>query len=679
MGSGAVPEPGAPGPARSGLGVRAWIGRGSGVIAGFVLLDLLLPTLIFVTLTLRLHPSLAGQLDTRLGAPDLLTPSDSNGTIWFYWWFAQSFAEGKDLLYPDVVCAPAGQALGNNFPNRMDAWFALPFFQNYPFPRSFNLTLLAVPVAGALSGFWLFRSRGLGRLVALGAGACFGFDSFGGFELLNGRIASGLVLWYPLFLIPWLWALELPWRAAVGATVLAGLAGAAAVHAYVPAALGLLLVALASALRALFWPRPGVSRARPWAVGLGVVLVGALASAPYVHEVMVVRDAETVTTGQRRDTRAAWDPKLYEELRQWWRTPRGPSGGQGKRDPDALADAQPVSALWRRPPGDVGSRGYVAPILLIAGVAGAALAGRRGGWALLAMVGAWLLTLGPYAVVAQGPLELARVGGARVALPTAWILDLLPYASSFLRPYRYTPLLLLALGLGLGLGATRLGGLVGGVVSGWLRARSPVGPDGPPILLSAERVGGWVAAGVAGALSLGAAAATLDQVRRAGGFDLLEHPWDPPAGIRQIAADPEPGIVVELPVGIGHASALLQVVHQKDRSEGHHDLRAAIFSGGQTPPGCYELPFLEALWGLGRRDRHAAAEAAIDPAIDPAAIHGAYAAGVRYVVLYPELMRQLFPRDTPVDGRGVQAALTRTLGAPIQQDTETVVWRLPAP
>ncbi len=632
----------------------AW--RGALGRVGGSLLDLALPLLVFGYLTVSLHPSLAGHLDSRLGAPDLPNPSDSNGTIWFYWWFAQAFEQGKDLLNPDVVCAPRGQALGSNFPNRMDAWFALPFFRHYPFPRSFNLTLLAVPVAGALAAYILARTRGLGRLVALAVGACFGFGAFTGFELLNGRVASGLLLWYPLFLVPWFLALELGPVAAGIAALAAGVAAAAAVLAYVPVALALLLVALLSALYRVFRPQLGVSRWRPLAVGLVVALVGGVGSAPYAHEILVVRTVEPDVSGTARTTRSAWDPALYRELRQRLQTPTGPSGGQGRRDPDVINDAQPINHLWSPPKGDAGSRAYVPPLLVGAGLLGGLLGGRRGRLALVAMFGAWLLTLGPYALIAQDPAELLRIGGARLVLPTAWILDLLPYASSFLRPYRYTPLLELTAAFAAAFGAQALGG--------WLGTRL-VGRVGP-------RLGGWAGTLVAATLMVALAAGSVRSVQQAGGYTLLEHPWSPPPGI-QMLAEAAPGTVVaELPVGAGHALALYQVAHGKSRTEPHHDLRSAIFDGGTLPQGCYTLALSKLMWGLGRRGQHAAAEAALDEA----AIAEALAANIRYVVLYPMVMRMLFPRDTPVDGRGVAAALTRRLGPPVLADDHTWIWEV---
>ena len=82
--------------------LRAGLLRGGALL----LLDVIAPIYLLIRLVMALHPTLVAHLDTRLGAPTLLNPSDSNGTIWFFWWFEQAWSAGKDLLYPDVVCAP---------------------------------------------------------------------------------------------------------------------------------------------------------------------------------------------------------------------------------------------------------------------------------------------------------------------------------------------------------------------------------------------------------------------------------------------------------------------------------------------------------------------------------------------------------------------------------------------
>ena len=54
-------------------------------------------------------------LHTRLiGGGPPVTPSDINGTLWFYWWAQRALERGQDLIHPDVICAPTGQSLGSN-------------------------------------------------------------------------------------------------------------------------------------------------------------------------------------------------------------------------------------------------------------------------------------------------------------------------------------------------------------------------------------------------------------------------------------------------------------------------------------------------------------------------------------------------------------------------------------
>ena len=86
-----------------------------------------------------------------IGGGNPTTPSDVNGTLWFYWWVTQSMERGIDLLRPDVICAPTGQSLGSNFPQHIDALMAAPFLNHLPFPAAFNTFVVLIPVLGGIA------------------------------------------------------------------------------------------------------------------------------------------------------------------------------------------------------------------------------------------------------------------------------------------------------------------------------------------------------------------------------------------------------------------------------------------------------------------------------------------------------------------------------------------------
>ena len=112
-----------------------------------------------------------------IGGGNAVTPSDVNGTMWFYWWVTQAQSRGVEQTTPDVICAPTGQSLGSNFPQHVDALMASPLMSSLPTPMAFNLFVCLIPVLGGLSAFaaarWLKVGWGGAMMVAL----LFGFNS----------------------------------------------------------------------------------------------------------------------------------------------------------------------------------------------------------------------------------------------------------------------------------------------------------------------------------------------------------------------------------------------------------------------------------------------------------------------------------------------------------------------
>ena len=168
-----------------------------------------------------------------VGGGNATTPSDVNGTLWFYWWTSIAQSRGADLLTPDVICAPTGQALGSNFPQHVDALMAAPFFQYLSFPAGFNIWVTLIPVLGGFAAWLAARWLGLGRCMALMVAILFGFNSLSLHELANGKPPSALVFTLPLFIGSWLKSITARGRSALIWIVVAGFAAALAIQHYV--------------------------------------------------------------------------------------------------------------------------------------------------------------------------------------------------------------------------------------------------------------------------------------------------------------------------------------------------------------------------------------------------------------------------------------------------------------
>ncbi|HNH45849.1 MAG TPA: hypothetical protein PKY30_02365 [Myxococcota bacterium] len=628
---------------------------------GLFLLDFLAPLLFFSVFSAALVPEISGNLDGVIAASSGLEPSDANGTIWFWWWVHQATVSGKDLLNPDVVCAPAFQNLGVNFPNRIDALAALPFFHFLPFPRSYNMALLAVPVAGAMAAYPCFRRYTHYRLLAVLAAALFGFQAYTFGELIGGRPVTGLLATIPLFLFPFLAALETRSVGWWGWSVVAGAAGSLLVQHYIPFALFSLWFGLGAALLRTLWPAEGVPRYRPLVVGGITALLGLFLSGPYVHETLLVRKAGPTAAMyfKPKEPAALYETRLWTELADLWKTQKSfrgqlpPPSRASQRYVNVTEQSMPWSWLWKFPREEAGRRALV-PMAMLVGASLLSMAGGRRGmvwWGAAFFF--WLLVLGPYAAesVDRDRMRYLLVGGQTVPLPMAWILKALPDLSAFLRPYRIVPMMVFCLLMGMVVGGQRLLDLLQTRPGPLVRALSLVAV---PLLAS---------------FLLG----DLQRRLEGGRWIRLPHEaWAPPAFFQKMAADPEDYGIIELPVGVGHGAALLQVYHQKRRSEGHHDEMDAAASEKEPPKPCYTLPLVRSLWYLGLPGK----DSLVEPGLSTEALQEARDAGFRYIVVYPSVYQSLQRRGSKVNPTVALERLTQILGPPEVQQRDLVVFRL---
>ena len=312
----------------------------------------------------------------------------------------------------------------------------------------------------------------------------------------------------------------------------------------------------------------------------------------------------------------------------------------------------PWSWLWKLPREESGRRALVPlAMLIVAGLL--SLAGGRRGWAWLG--GAfflYLLVLGPYAAesVDRERMRYLLVGGQTVPLPLAWILRAVPELSAFLRPYRIVPLMVFCLLMGMVFGGQRLMEAAGRLPHRYAKVASHL------LLLL-------------GMFLLGDLQKRLDGGRWS---QIPSEVWAPDPFFQQIAEDPEDYGIIELPVGVGHGTALLQVYHQRRRSEGHHDEMDAAAAGKEPPAPCYQLPLLRSLWYLGIPGK----DSLVEPGLAPEALQGAREAGFRYIVVYPSVYQSLQRRGSKVNVTVALDRLKQLLGEPQVQQRDLVVFRL---
>jgi len=590
-------------------------------------LDGLLPITVLAAVSAWLAGPLFGALDRLVvGGGTGVTPSDVNGTLWFYWWTQNALNRGVDLLTPDVICAPTGQALGSNFPQHVDAMMAAPLFDALPFPSSYNLWVFSVPVISGLAAHVAARWLGLNRALALMVAVLFGFNAFSIHELANGKPASALVFTLPLFMAAWLRCLTTPGRRVWPWLVVAGFSAALAIQHYVLYAMFAAAFGAVVLIAHLVRPSPGCSRRRPLMAGLVVLLIGITLSAPYLKRLL----------GERRPMVAAaplslTDPAVLRE--------------QG----ESMDIGYPIRVDSDE---TLPRRGAFPTILTLMALLLIPLGGKRHRAWLLGAVGFYLVTLGPMAAWSVRPeVEWMRIAGRGVPLPTWGLNKIFPFSIQFFHPGRAFPVVVLCAAMSVGFGLQA-------VIEQWKRAKRWL-----PLLVGAAVA--WVG---------------MVQVYNQGGLVLLYAPWTPHAFITQLAEAEDKQAIIEFPVGLGHATAPAQLVHGWRRSESHHDYVSAL-QADRPPDDCLQLPFLQALWDISRGaplHTQPNADRPIASAQDPAAIRSAHDAGFRYVVGWRAGFDVLRQAGIDVDREQAIGQVTKVLGNPIVSDETLSVWRIPA-
>lgn len=548
-----------------------------------------------------------------IGGGNATTPSDVNGTLWFYWWTATAQARGVDRLTPDVICAPTGQALGSNFPQHIDALMAAPLFANLAFPAGFNLWVTLIPVLGGFAAWLAARWLGLGRASAFMVAVLFGFNSLSMHELANGKPPSALVFTLPLFVGSWLKCITTRGRSALAWVVVAGFATALAIQHYVLYALIAAFFAAGTLAVYSIRPSPGVARRRMVVASVMVVLIGLSFSAPYLKRLL----------GERRPMPTAMAPQISDPavIRE-----------QGESiDVGYIFGVDVDESLPRRAAFPV--------VLTLAALLLIPVGGTRHRRWLAAALGFYLLSLGPMAATSVRPeVEWMTIAGRGVPLPTWWLNQIFPFSIQFFHPCRVFPMVVLCMGMAVANGLqcwTR----------NWSGTRRLTSP-GLAILI----------AGIG-----------FFHVRAQGGMHLLTAPWAPHPFFEQLAEADTPGAIIEFPLGLGHATAPDQLVHGWKRSESHHDFIAAL-KAGERPEDCYQLPIFTPLWDLSRGDNPQGPSAAN--------ISGAARAGFQYLIVWRSGFDVLHQAGIDVDREGSIRTLRNWFGPPILADEQLVVWAL---
>ncbi len=610
-----------------------------------------------------------------------LEPIDYGATVWFYDWVAQALSRGVSILEPDTVCAPTGTTLGNNFPNWGDAILASPLMGLLPFPLDYNLWLAAIPVLGGLAAYAALRCLTERRSLALLGAWLFGFNAFSAFQAVLGRPSLALVAILPLCLGALWTATRRRGASAVAWGFGAGLLAGLALHFYVLYALLAWLLGGLVQLGRLLRPHPDSDRRWTAAVALAALVGVSLSATPYLYQATALQPrfpAPRVEVDQQAGEVAPawalgspepveqrllgpWEPELWAFTWAFVRDRLGSVGEPSTPSPGMAADslesmarhALPYTFPWRGagPRGDpagVLPLGWLAPLVLLLALA----AGPRAwGWVAVTLA-LWLLCLGPWVTEPEGLRSTPLlVDGRRLRLPLWYLVQVLPEAGSFLKPARLFPGFLLSLVVTLTVSLDSLARRS----QPWLARRwAPA-----PTLL-------WPGLAAGLALASGLAMAKL-------GRELDDTtPFEPWAFHQQLADDPRPGAIIELPLGMGQATAGFQTIHGRARAEDHRDTIAAQLQGEPSPADCYRLPLLQQLWDLGRG-------APLPERLDPQRIEQARQAGFRWVLVYPEAYRRLERRGLRYDAEAVRALLETSLGAPVHQDDDIVAYGLGEP
>lgn len=668
--------------------------------------EVVLPLLLYVGLSIYVWGEVALR-PARVVFRQFLTcrPEDALGTVWFYHWFQQAIARGVPVLAPDIVCAPRGALLENNFPNHVDAWLAAPLFALFPFPISYNLWWVAIPVLGALGGFFALRAW-TRWTPALVGGALLGFNAYSLAEIAAGRPTTGLLAVIPLFVGCFSHALHARGKLAAGIwTVVTGAAAALSVYYHVVYALVCVFFAVFLGGGRILWPAAGTSRWRPLWSGLSVLLLATFLSTSYLYQSTALQGRLSgpppryLSPPTVAEIPPPWDPAMLSYLADLAEVQGMEWTGRRTRNDTHAAErwrrmtelSLPVDMPWRgseqlTDPSTYLPLGFFAPLVVLV----ALLGGRRSAAWLAVAVGFYVLTLGPYACRSVRPVvEPFTWHGARLRLPAAYLVEAVPPLIGFFKPHRLFPGMLLSLVISF---ATGLEGL-SARFRRW-RVR-------------------WVA--LPGAAILGLVwVGDLGQRRERA--DLVR-PFEPPPFLLELARQEDGGGVVELPVGIGHGLGGFQLVHGRVRAGHHHDQLAALQDGRPPPTHCYSLGLARRLWDLGRRPHDTGTEGGaapdrgepepraptdlpaegLDPApstedapgpvtadpslgvedpLSPRTVANAWAAGFRYVLVYPDAYDVMAAFGIHYDLQHVHRVLRRHLGDPVHESERLVAYTL---
>lgn len=659
-----------------------------------LLIGLVLPLLGFMYVIVRLNPWAMENLRTQWVGSNTLIPSDGNGTVWFYYWMLKSWLEDKPFLVPDIVCAPTGEALGMNFPNQVDAWLAMPFLYLGGFPTGYNLFILSIPLLGALAAWLFLRTLIASRLLAWSGAMLYGYNAYTIVEIVDGRPVTGLVFALPLVLWAWSRTLQAQTRRdSIGWTIVTGLLGALNYWAYIPFALFLVPVALLMAvLHVLELPSRGNIVAglkgalRPMLLGFLALGVGLTFSLPYVHSILVERPEVM------RAVASGADPQPVQSVLSlnYWQGLLNAIENNRRASQDApmsiealddriqrvQANAQHWQWPWLRPFGESSRRLYLPPLLLALALGVMPWWGWRGWfWALMTLL-CYVTTLGPYltGITDRGDLYYVTFDGQRLTLPLEWLLRRIHKLAEFLRPYRIYPLLLLCLLTTIGVGAQRMLEYVSRRLHRWraegeaaLIPALPAIP--PPVPARGVQRGVMLVGGMLGVYLTWWTLVLMTQTQQ--NYHFHPNPWNPSPFFEQLRQEPGNFSIVELPMGEGHATAVYQVVHERPRAEGHHDLLKTI-SDLEPPETCYKHPFLRALWRYEREVAWKGQESTLDPELIVQAVD----AGFRYLVLYPEAYAARVVPGRVKEPVELEKDLRIRLGPPIFEDATLVAWRL---
>lgn len=512
-----------------------------GIVAAFVGLDVAFPAAVFLLVLRTIAQPLLSHVDAVAVAPLYVGTGDGNGEAWFYWWLHRAVVSGGVIDHPDVICAPRGLDLGNNFPTRVDAWLALPFFHYLPFPRSFNAA--AVAVLGAnMFGAWLgLRAIRAAPPVAVLAAAVVGASDYAIYDISLGHNANALVGPAFAFMGAWAAVAEGRWAWAPVAAISAMIT----VFAYPPFALVLAPVA---ALQTLFGLVPREGRLRR----VGGAFVAGLPALAAARSVSSDLSARGFTHANATVNAENWRALRADSLTWEW--------------PIRVAKEFNDHHAW------------LPTAFLLAGALVVFGRWRSLGWAV-ATVYLYVLSLGGVVMEAtmHGDSPLHWRGGV-LTLPLAAAIKAWPTLVQ-LRPYRFAPLVAGALAFAIG-SATRFDPPLRPTVSKWQRI-----PWRPTLTTLAASVALFLA---------------VRQARDDGHLLITTQPWVVPPAITWLADQEGDFALIEMPMGQGQGYGAMQVVHGKRRSEGHHDVSEDVRGRLDAPAACYTDDLVRALWSLER-------------------------------------------------------------------------------